>query len=193
MNKIYPSRFVHISIDVKTGKTKSEIQDAVSKLGDKLRDKEAGRGSLSFTLSEFHETEISMDKHVLSSQKVDYVYQQCMYRGEIGCPTTDILGVKMKSTFRLDKLWKYRQNIILMLDELPAPFHVGSGDGWTFLNMCVDKNGRQWCDSHLVCDMLVCLGIAIGAVEFTLPDREAWPALAGGMPYITVNTKKSAL
>ena len=39
---------------------------------------------------------------------------------------------------------------------------------------------------HQMQDKLVCLGRAIGAVEFVMP-RDLWKVFPGGMPYIVIN------
>lgn len=102
----------------------------------------------------------------------------------------DVHAVRLHCHFRRHKLKEYEKEILAMLDQLPLEFHQGAGGGWSFLNMCVDRAARQWTDSHETVDMLVALGIGISAVSFTLPERDVWCMFPGGMPYITVNTKK---
>jgi hypothetical protein len=51
--------------------------------------------------------------------------------------------------------------------------------------MCQDKEDHQWTDFHQTMDELVCLGTAIGKLEYLMP-REMWNVLPGGMPYIVV-------
>lgn len=76
-----------------------------------------------------------------------------------------------------------------MLNELPMNFMQSGGQGWSFLNMCVDKNGNQWTGSHEIVDKLVCLGIASGYANFVLP-RGMWKILPGGMPYIAIDDSR---
>ena len=61
-----------------------------------------------------------------------------------------------------------------------------NGGGWSFLNMCVDKDGNQWTGFHEIVDKLLMLGIAIGKMSFLLP-KQMWSILPGGMPYVVVN------
>jgi hypothetical protein len=72
-----------------------------------------------------------------------------------------------------------------LLDELPDPFREDRGGGWTFLNACNDRHGAQWTDYHRDMEALVCLGIAAGRAQWTMP-RDMWAGLYGGMPYVTV-------
>lgn len=90
---------------------------------------------------------------------------------------------------RLDskRLEAHREQILSMLSQLPEQFMRSCGGGWSFLNACVDADGRQWYDAHRTIDILVLLGIAIGAVEFVFTQRELWRVLPGGMPYFVIN------
>lgn len=81
----------------------------------------------------------------------------------------------------------HREQILSMLAQLPEQFMRSCGGGWSFLNACIDADGRQWCDTHRTIDILVLLGIAIGAVEFVFPQRELWQAFPGGVPYFVIN------
>ena len=49
----------------------------------------------------------------------------------------------------------YRQNIIDMLEALPGAIPRMYG-GWSFLNSCDDKNGRQWTGLHSTMERLWC-------------------------------------
>ena len=94
-------------------------------------------------------------------------------------------GVLGRFLFDKAKLEEKRADVVSMLKELPKPFRKDEGGGWSFLNACITQDGEQW-GEHRNIDELICLGIALGVVEFQLP-REAWKALPGGMPYFSVN------
>lgn len=96
-------------------------------------------------------------------------------------------GVRAILHFDKARIEAHRQDIMSMLEQLPEEFMEGKGGGMTFLNMCLDKDGRQWTGDHLIMDGLVCLGIAVGAVVFFLSDRETWVAFPGGVPYIIID------
>lgn len=123
-----------------------------------------------------------MGKMNLTSENVQRIFKDCVSYGPDIIP---VEGVRMKASFSVKKLATHVNEITEMLEQLPDKSHEGKGDGWTFLNMCIDKSGQQWTDFHTVCDMLVCLGLAIGQLSFVLP-RELWKIFPGGMPYIVV-------
>ncbi|MCM1166407.1 MAG: hypothetical protein NC401_10425 [Ruminococcus sp.] len=127
----------------------------------------------------------------LSSVNVNHIFHRCTAYAFIEDTDPEIIavdGVMLKARFVREHIESYRADIINMLEQLPDTFHVGMGDGWTFLNMCIDRNGEQWTDYHKVCDMLLCLGIAIGACQYTIKQRDLWRVFPGEMPYITINT-----
>ena len=86
--------------------------------------------------------------------------------------------------FDREKLRENRQAIIDLLYELPTPFRMSMGGGWSFLQACYDKHGHHWAE-HPTMDALFCLGIAIDKAAYVLP-REAWTVFPGGMPYIYI-------
>lgn len=90
-------------------------------------------------------------------------------------------------TFRFHKprLEGIKADIKAMLDELPLTFQKDGGGGWSFLNMCETKHGKQWTSLHLDMELLCCMAIATKQGRFMF-DREVWSALPGGMPYFVV-------
>ena len=87
--------------------------------------------------------------------------------------------------FDIDELQKHEGEIFEALKELPHEFMQSSGEGgWSFLNSCIDRHGRQW-GEHQDADMLIALGRAIGKAKW-LFRREYWSRLPGGMPYLIV-------
>ncbi len=124
----------------------------------------------------------------LTSENVEAIFKDCLAESA-GKATQIISGVIIRAGFNRDKVTANRDNILSMLSYLPKEFHALKGGGWTFLNLCVDADGQQWTDLHQKCDMLICLGIAIGAVKFLLA-REFWQCFPGGMPYVVVDIQK---
>jgi hypothetical protein len=130
----------------------------------------------------------------LTAQNVQNVVMACLYSDEevaaLGGPevvtkkAVIVEGVVSRFGFNPEKLEKNAENIKSMLDQLPETFKKSKGGGMSFLNACVDKDGRQW-GEHRSIDELLCLGIAIKKAEILAP-KEMWPMLPGGMPYIGV-------
>lgn len=118
----------------------------------------------------------------LTSENVEAIFRDCL--------TDDrsfiVHGVVLGASFDRAKVEAHEEEIMQMLMQLPTQFHRPGGCGWTFLNMCIDRDGNQWTDFHQMQDKLVCLGRAIGALEFVL-QRDLWKVLPGGMPYIVIN------
>lgn len=123
----------------------------------------------------------------LSAQLVHDTFLKCLFRD--GEPTENHKvgeAAQMKVGFHPERLNNNKKKIEEMLDCLPNEFKKSGGGGWSFLNMCNDKDGNQWADLHKTMDELVALGTATGKLSFLMP-KEMWNALPGGMPYLVVN------
>lgn len=122
----------------------------------------------------------------LTADNVHKVFMKCLFNEEEPKENYKVgEGVRLKVGFHPERLKQAEQSITEMLDCLPPEFRKDSGGGWSFLNMCMDKNGVQWADLHQTMDELVALGIASGKLAFTFP-REMWSILTGGMPYVVI-------
>jgi len=102
-----------------------------------------------------------------------------------------VRGPVMTFAFGRAEVEAARSEIDDLLDELPDAFHEGRGEGWSFLNLCEDRDGRQWTDQHRYAELLVVLGLAIGRVDYILP-RDMWHISPGGMPYIKIRKRTTA-
>lgn len=96
-------------------------------------------------------------------------------------------GVRSRFAFKKENVEKNKDNIIAMLNDLPETFMESVGGGWHFSNACMNKDGHHW-GEHISMDHLICLGLAINKVAFTLP-REAWDVFPSGLPYFVVKDK----
>lgn len=109
----------------------------------------------------------------------------CFFRkGESQEPNVMVEGITAHFGFHPGRLAEKRAEIAEQLAGLPGPFHQGRGDGWTFLNACVDDHERQWGEQVTV-EALMVLGIAAGLARYCLP-RDMWDALPGGVPFFVV-------
>lgn len=98
----------------------------------------------------------------------------------------EVEGVKHVASFSFRALQENAELISQLCNQLPDRFKKDNGGGWSFLNMCMDKDGNQWTGCHDTVDKLLMLGIAIGKMSFLL-QRNMWNILPGGMPYVVVN------
>ena len=127
------------------------------------------------------------------SERVENITHQCLYRDEEiiepGTPPNGAVVVKVilrDFAFHPGRLEARKDDIRAVLDEMDPNFHKSGGGGWSFLNLCMDRNGSQWAE-HPTMETLCVLAIAVGYGEFQLP-REMWESLPGGMPYIVFDT-----
>jgi hypothetical protein len=140
------------------------------------------------------------DEPLISATRVEAILKDCLYTDDevgvdcVNAPSTAAMGEGILHTYALHpgRLEQHRTEVKQMLDNLPLPFHTpqskkGGGGGWSFLNACQDANDVQWTGLHRMMEMLFALGGALGYVRFPMP-RDVWPALPGGMPYVTVDT-----
>jgi len=118
------------------------------------------------------------------SSRVDACLKACLNETADGALV--VQGIVRTYGFSRVAIEAHRGEIAALLDEMPATFHRGHGDGWSFLNLCVDKRGEQW-GEHPAVEALCCLGIAAGMAKWLLP-REVWAALPGGVPYVGFDT-----
>lgn len=123
----------------------------------------------------------------LNAENVHNTFIECLFKdGEDTENRIAVEGIMVKVGFHPKRVKEKEVLIGEMLDELPQEFKASGGGGWSFLNMCNDKDGNQWAGMHQTMEELVMLGIAVGKVSYFMP-REFWVSLPGGMPFIIVN------
>lgn len=127
-----------------------------------------------------------MPDFAISAERVESMFHVCLYGGTNPARRLTVDGITANYWLDRNYVDAYRQEIREMLATLPGEFKASGGGGWSFLNLCTDRNGTQWTGEHRVMDMLVILGIAAGEAEYQPADRALWPALPGGLPYVTV-------
>lgn len=112
-----------------------------------------------------------------------------------GSSAVKVQGILTNFSFSEAKLVAHRQEITDLLNQLPRTFRESEDGGWSFLQACFDSRGHHW-GEHPHMEALMCLGLAIGKVEYLMP-RELWKVLPGGMPYFVIkdydeNSKQSS-
>lgn len=116
------------------------------------------------------------------SELTTKAFMDCLFKE--GEDTTNNVSVEgLTSIYRLhpERLEEKRELVINLLAELPAQFK----DGYTFLNICTMKDGKQWTGSHHVCEQLVVMAIGLGLMEYCTP-RKMWTILPGSVPYLRI-------
>ncbi len=126
----------------------------------------------------------------LTAKRVDEFFIKCLFKdSEVieGRPIMEPIkaeGIFNTFGFHPERLANHKDLVIKLLRELPSEFFRDVGGGWSFLNACYDKHGNQW-GEHRNIEQLFCLAIALKIAMYSLP-RKLWPALPGGMPYVTL-------
>lgn len=123
----------------------------------------------------------------LTSENVETVFMSCLFKDkEDTSKHIKAEGITSTIGFHPERLESQRENVKSMLGFLPEAFHKNSGGGWSFLNACNDKNGKQWTDLHQRMDQLFQLAIGLELAKYLMP-RKIWSVLPGGMPYIVLD------
>ena len=92
-------------------------------------------------------------------------------------------GIVTNYGFDPAKVAAAKPRVAAMIKELHSSFHRTGGGGMSFLNLCMDKNGRQWTGLHQVQEQLCAIAIAVGLAQWCVP-QEMWKLMPGGMPYV---------
>jgi len=128
---------------------------------------------------------------LIDSKRLNEIFKRCLYQDptltELPEDAIIVRGLTITACFDPKNLPPFENEIHNYLDQLPAPFYRDTGGGWSFLNMCVDKNEMLW-GQHRAIQELVILGIALYRVSYLLP-RDLWEGLPGGVPYVAVYPK----
>jgi len=124
---------------------------------------------------------------VIDPERVKELYGECLLND--ADDPVDVEGIVHPCRFSKAKLAEHHDEIGNILAQLPDTFKVGHGGGWSFLNVCQDRDGNLWTGFHWTCEMLVQLGIGTGQAKW-LGDRELWAAFPNGMPYVIVKVGK---
>jgi hypothetical protein len=129
---------------------------------------------------------------ILTAEAVGRVFIDCLSgSSEEGNPDVLVVdGIVNRFALSKTKVEIYREKIKDLLTELPLPFFPldkGGQGGWSFLQMCVDRDDVQW-GEHPDMEKLCILGLATNMVRWCAP-RNLWAILPGGMAYLVVDTE----
>ena len=125
----------------------------------------------------------------LTAQAVDELFRKCLFKdGENTSDAITVEGIVLRFGFHPGRIKENTDAIKNLCNQLPKEFLQTGGGGYTFLDMCRDKDGKQWTGLHSVQEQLMCLGLAIGYIAYCF-ERDMWSVLPGGVPYILVKDK----
>lgn len=121
-----------------------------------------------------------MNDIILLENKVTEIFMDCLFtEDEDSTNFLEVEGILVNVGFNPIKIEKHRDSIRDLTNKLNENFLIG----WSFLNICFNKDNELWTSSHKVCEQLLLLGLAIGKLEYILP-RDVWNILPGKLPYI---------
>lgn len=129
----------------------------------------------------------------LTAQAVHAAMIDCLYTNEEireldiradNLPPDGIVvqGITNKFLLNPTRLEHHRNQVRQWITELPTEFQKGQGGGWSFLQLPMRADGKQW-GEQMDAQALYVLSNALGYAKFCL-DKEFWAAMPGGMPYI---------
>lgn len=127
----------------------------------------------------------------ISAKRLEEILKDVFYTddevqswAEPGVPPGDAIlvqGCVNKFGFHPGRLATYHDEIEEMLQDLPRLFRMSYGQGWSLMNMVVDREENLW-GGQREADWLAVLAIGLGLGGWVL-EPEYWSALPGSMPY----------
>lgn len=116
------------------------------------------------------------------SELVRTAFRESLFKeGEDTTSCVKVEGLVRNFGFHPQRLEEHRELVVTLLEQLPPEFK----QGYTFLNICMTKDGEQWTGEQPVCELLVCMAIGLKLMEYCMP-RDLWFILPGGVPYVMV-------
>ena len=97
-----------------------------------------------------------------------------------------ITGFTLKVLFNKEKLLNNKEEIVNLLNQIQ-----NLDEGISILKAPYDELGQER-TSIYACELLMCLGLGLGEIEYAYP-RELWDNLPGGLPIIKRKQKEVEL
>ncbi len=118
------------------------------------------------------------------ADRVLEMMRYCLFKdGEPTDAAVKVESVVGRFGFHPERLAETRTELAELIREVvPDEFLKGGGEGYSFLQLCMDRQGQQWAE-HPTLDALIALALATELGGFCLP-RDFWGAFPGGMPYV---------
>jgi hypothetical protein len=120
----------------------------------------------------------------LTEQNVSKLYNHCLYfDGEQG-PEIMVQGVYLNAIFSKHRIVDEEPLIKDLLHQLPEPF-FRLADGYSAMHAYETENNGAWTENVSSVDKLICLGIAVDAIHFSL-SRKYWSYFPDCVPHIKI-------
>jgi hypothetical protein len=134
--------------------------------------------------------ELMTNEHASAmGREVSELFMSCLFKQEEmidGKPTLEPViaeGITQDVGFHPERIAAAKPKVVEFIKQLGDEFIRSKGGGWSFLNLCYDRDGKQWANLHRTMEQLVQLAIGCGLGGYCL-SRENWQFLLGGVPYV---------
>jgi hypothetical protein len=134
--------------------------------------------------------DLELLNEVLTMERVKNIYFDSLFRkGEYPLKKFVLgLGPTHKRPFHHERIFRHRDSISEMLNELPDEFHEKKGsEGVSILGAFIDNKGNQWAGLQENLEQLFQIGMAVGKLTCPIPE-DMWSMLPKKVPYYFVNT-----
>ena len=109
-------------------------------------------------------------------------FKDCLFKkGEEATINVMVEGLTKKIAFHPQRLEEKRELVKALLAELPTEFK----DGYSFLYLCITKEGKHWTYMQETCEHLVVMAIGLGLMRYCMPKTK-WSILPGRVPYVII-------
>lgn len=120
------------------------------------------------------------------AELVHETFRKCLFdEGEDTNSSIIVEGITTKYGFNPKKIKENKDQIKEIVNELPEQFKLG----YTFLHMCLNKEGQHkegqhWGEQH-TCELLMVMAVAADIMAYCLP-RNKWDMFPGDVPYVII-------
>lgn len=120
-------------------------------------------------------------------EKVEKLFKDCLYKEEDlenekpKNKPIKVEGICMNVWFNPVYVEKNKNEINKLVNNL----HPNFKEGWSFVNLNLDKKSNQWTGNHRTMELLLLLGLATGKMEYCC-SREMWSFLPLKLPYVRI-------
>jgi hypothetical protein len=125
------------------------------------------------------------------SEKVVRIFNDCLFTDEEVAAVKEeqlkelavvVEGIKVRLGLNKERVEKNKSEIVAIINKM----HPNFREGWSFLNLVLDKDMKQWASDHRTAEQLLILATAAGICRYTVP-RQMWASMPGGLPYIQLD------
>ena len=131
-------------------------------------------------------------KNLINPERIHEIFNDCLFKeDENHSEHLPAEGLTISVGLHPERTENHASEVYEILMNLPSEFQEKTGGGWSFLYMCMDKDGNH-CMEQSTAQELLLLGIATGWMSILMP-RAIWSIFPGGVPYVMVNAQRNVV